>query len=398
MILDYIGLSVRNILKRKMRNFMTIAGIVIGITSITIIVTVGKTGETILASELDKYGMDGVNITSQLGVNGYGRLDENAIDILKDNLSEVSDAMPLMLQFKKAKIINSVSENAVFGIGHNADKLASLTVIYGSNFSYSDIASNSRKCIVDENLALKTYKRKNIVGKHISVLLGGKYIDFEVIGVAKSQSDTLSYLSMGALPEFIYIPYTTLMECDNLTDFDQIVLGVSRDADTSKVASKAQNLLAVTTQNTGGFSAINMRQQKSNVKNITAIVAALLTLIAGISLIVSALSIMIIMVTSVGERKREIGVKKAIGAKSMDIVLEFLIESIIITITGVILGLVLGLSICFVGGYILGISIKVNFEFILFSIVFSALIGILFGVYPARKAASLSPIIALKDE
>ena len=229
-------------------------------------------------------------------------------------------------------------------------------------------------------------------------MLGGKYIDFEVIGVAKSQSDTLSYLSMGALPEFIYIPYTTLMECDNLTDFDQIVLGVSRDADTSKVASKAQNLLAVTTQNTGGFSAINMRQQKSNVKNITAIVAALLTLIAGISLIVSALSIMIIMVTSVGERKREIGVKKAIGAKSMDIVLEFLIESIIITITGVILGLVLGLSICFVGGYILGISIKVNFEFILFSIVFSALIGILFGVYPARKAASLSPIIALKDE
>ena len=203
---------------------------------------------------------------------------------------------------------------------------------------------------------------------------------------------------MGALPEFIYIPYTTLMECDNLTDFDQIVLGVSRDADTSKVASKAQNLLSVTTQNTGGYSAINMRQQKSNVKNITAIVAALLTLIAGISLIVSALSIMIIMVTSVGERKREIGVKKAIGAKSMDIVMEFLIESIIITITGVILGLALGLSICFVGGYILGISIKVNFEFILFSIVFSALIGILFGVYPARKAASLSPIIALKDE
>ena len=398
MILDYIGLSVRNILKRKMRNFMTIAGIVIGITSITIIVTVGKTGETILAGELDKYGMDGVNITSQLGTNGYGKLNDNTIKILKDNLAEVSDAMPLMLDFKKAKILNGIRESAIFGIGHNADKLANLTLLFGSNFSYSDVAAKSRKCIVDENLAQKTYQRKNIVGKHISVLLGGQYVDFEVIGVAKSQSDTINLLSMGAMPEFIYIPYTTFMECDNTTTFDQIVLGVLKDADTSQIALQAQNILSVTTQNAGGYSAINMRQQKSNVKNITAIVAALLTLIAGISLIVSALSIMIIMVTSVGERKREIGVKKAIGAKKIDIVLEFLIESIIITITGVVLGLLLGLSICIAGGYMLGVSIKINFEFILFSIVFSAVIGVLFGVYPARKAAGLSPIIALKNE
>ena len=398
MLIDNFFVVLRGITKKKMRTFLTILGITIGITSVTIIMTIISTGEKIIKNQLDSIGMDSTNIVTTESKTGvYGSLNQGNISIIKNSYG-VDDCMPILAQYSRAKIASNVCDCLLWGIGENADDLVNLKTIYGRAFNKDDIDKTTNKCIVDEEFSKKYYNRTNIVGKKIKILLNGKLLNFDVIGVVKSQSSTLNAISGGFMPHFLYIPYTSYMKYYNLNEYDQVVLKIDESFDVEKISNGVIKALESSYGVKGTYGIFNVKKTKGSLEEIMNIISLILIIIASISLIVSSLMIIITMVTSVSERTKEIGVKKAIGATKLNIVTEFLMQSIIITFLGVISGIILGIIICYIASMIFNISIVININYIILCLIFSLISGIIFGVVPAIKASNLDPINALRYE
>ena len=196
----------------------------------------------------------------------------------------------------------------------------------------------------------------------------------------------------------MYFPYTTMQELYAMSDFHRIAVKVSDDAEPDMVGEKLVKTLSTETGFQNSYTAGSMAKQKEGLSQLMNIVTMILSAVGGVSLFVASLSIMNVMLVSVGEKKREIGIKKAIGAGRGDILKEFLIEASILTMSGSILGVIFGIVISFAGAFIFGISINMRYDIIIFTVLFALFTGIIFGIYPANKASKLKPVDALRNE
>jgi putative ABC transport system permease protein len=251
---------------------------------------------------------------------------------------------------------------------------------------------------VDENFSKTAYGRSNIVGKTISILCAGVMENFEVVGIVKTGSGLLQNLIGDYIPTFVYVPYTTMQNAIGRSTIDQIAVKVKSG---SNMETVGKSIVTNLNRNDGvaeGFSSNNLAKQKDGLTNMMDIVTLILSAVGAISLLVASLSIMIVMLVSVNERTREIGIKKSIGAKRSAILFEFLFEAIMITILGCIAGIIFGYLISFAGASYFGMTLNVRFDIMLLTIGFSLLTGIIFGVYPAAKASNLKPVDALRLE
>ena len=251
-----------------------------------------------------------------------------------------------------------------------------------------DIPTKGKRCVV--------LGRSNIVGKTVGIYLGGQYYDFTVVGVAKSGITGLQSMMAGIIPDFAYVPFTTMQDITGKNTFDKIALLLNKDsADKNLTLTLKEEINGL--KNTENAIAINnFQSQKGQLQDILGIISAALSLIAGISLLVSGITVMTTMLVSVGERTREIGIKKSIGARDRDIMEEFLLESVLLTALGSIGGIILGVLVCWIGCLILGVELIVPVTAIAAAFFFSVFMGAAFGVYPAAKAAGLRPIEALR--
>ena len=256
----------------------------------------------------------------------------------------------------------------------------------------------ARVCIVDESFAMTHYKRTNIVGKNISLSGDSSEQTFTVIGVVRSGGAILQGLMGEVVPSFLYTPYTSLGALPTGQRVTQIVAKLSDGVDEEEATLSVLRTLDRATGRSGGYRAQNLNQQKDELNGVMDIVALVLSAIGGISLLVAGLSIMTVMLVTVHERTREIGIKKAIGASRRIILFEFLAESAVLSFIGGISGLLFGIGAGFVGCLLLGLPFSVDAKALLFCVLFSVVIGILFGVYPASKAAVLSPARSLRSE
>ena len=380
-----------NIFRAKVRSLLTIAGIAVGVFSVTLISTIGAVGTEQVSSTLITMGVDTLLVQAASNSVSVTLTDEDVSEVRK--IDGVTDVMPLMASITEAKMINRRVDCYVWGVDKSADKLISLRAKHGRLITNSDSAALSKVCVIDEQFAEEVYGRSNVVGKKLRMFLGGKYHEFLIIGIAQSGLSSLQGMLSNIMPGFMYIPITTMQHLCGRTTYDKIAVKVSGDDFSPKTVTDALDLK---NGHVDGYLCNNLLSQKSQLDDILSIVTTTLSMTAGISLVVSGISVMTAMMMSVSERTREIGVKKAIGARKRDILGEFLAESVLLTLLGSAGGIVAGLAVSFAGCVILGVPFSVNVGSLVISAVVTALLGAVFGAYPAAKAAKLNPADALR--
>ena len=378
----------------KMRTMLTVIGIAVGVMSVVTVASIGEIGKSSINAELTGMGMDNLVVSSQSGSSK--KLTESELDKIKQ-LDDVGNAMPLMSIMTSGKLRGNYDTYMVWGVNEDADNVIDLEVLHGRLLNRGDIAQKSNVCVIDEAIALENYKRTNIVGKTISLSIGGNTVEFEIAGVVKNGVNTLQNMLGGFIPDFVYIPYSVMQEYSGRNSFDQITVKLEDNAQSVSAAAEVKKMLSSESAESD-YSVDNLLSQKEKMNNILSIASAALSAVAGISLIVSGISIMTVMLVSVSERTREIGIKKSIGASRGVIISEFLFESVLITFIGGLIGITAGVIISALIGAAAGGGLSVNFGLCGTVLLISLAVGGIFGVYPAVKAADLKPVDALRYE
>ena len=390
---DIFRICVKNILRNKLRSTLTMIGIAIGSFSVIIITAIGDVGKHTVNSELDSIGLGGLAVT--VDQRSSVKISDNEIATVSST-ANIKHAIPLMCELTNSRILDSSAQCFAWGVNNQANKIIDLEVLYGRMINQSDIISGAKYCVIDENMAREYYKRSNIVGKKINLLLKGSYQEFEVIGVVASGGNVLQGLMGGFVPYFVYLPYTTMRHYTGRSNYDQIMIRLNEGADSDSVAETITSELEKATGGKGSIYVENLVAQKDSLNTILSAISIVLTAIAAISLVVAGLSIMTVMLVSVHERTREIGIKKSIGASKHKIMLEFLTESFLISLTGAVIGITSAISLTALSSMLFEFPFPSNPGMIGFCLIFAVILSIIFGVYPAGKAAGLKPVDALR--
>ncbi len=380
--------------RSRTRSVLTMSGIAVGVFSVVLISVIGSVGTEQVSRTLVTMGVDTLLIQTADNAVSVTLTDKELTAARR--IEGVSDAMPLMASTTEAKMLGRRLGCFVWGVDRSADRLISLEAIHGRLITNADTAAKARVCVIDEQFALETYGRSNITGKKLRMFLGGKYHEFEIVGIAKSGLSSLQGMLTNIMPGFMYVPITTMQSLCGRHTYDKIAVKLENAEADPSAARRITDTLCDLSGVTDGYVCNNLLAQREQLSDIMGIVTAALSLVAGISLVVSGISVMTTMMMSVAERTREIGVKKAIGAKNSDICAEFLTESILLTLLGSAVGILAGLLAAALGCFIARVPFSADLSSLLISAIASAAIGAVFGAYPAVKAARLSPAEALR--
>ncbi len=384
-----------SIFRSRTRSLLTMAGIAVGVFSVVLVSTVGTTGTAQVSSTLVTMGVDTLLVQSAGNSVSVTITDSDVSTVRR--VDGVKDVMPLMASMTEAKMTGRRLDCYVWGVDRSADRLISLEAEYGRLINNSDSAAGSKVCVIDEQFAVKSYGRSNVVGKSLSMFLGGKYHEFEIIGVASSGLSGLQGMLTNIMPGFMYIPISTMQQLTGRTTYDKLAVKLDdMDADIPVVEAVKQALNAAN-GTADAYIVNNLLAQKGQLEDILGIVTTALSLVAGISLAVSGISVMTTMLMSVTERTREIGIKKSIGATGRDICREFLSEAVALTMLGSAAGASAGLLLSWAGCVVAGIPFQTDWLMMAAAVLASGATGALFGAYPAVKAARLRPVEALRS-
>lgn len=391
--MEYLKSAWRSLFRKKFRTILTLISIAIGVASVVLISMIGDTGKGAINEEINALGLGNLSVSAVQ--KSAVTLDETDLERVQQ-MDFVDDAVPIMMEYTDAVSRGLICNVVAWGIDAGDKQIISLDLLHGSLFTKEEVSKAQKVCLVDEEYAQSVYKRSNIVGKTIKVRLNGVYEELKVIGVVASGGNMLQSLLTDYIPSFIYLPYSTLQQTAARHSFDQIAVKVEPDYDLDMAITRLEHMLNA--QNANSYRVENTQKTKQTFYDILNIVTMVLSLIAGISLMVAGLGIMTVMLSAVSERTREIGIKKSIGAKQKNILLEFLVEAFTISLIGSIIGCISGLSLMLLAGWLLGIAVSVNVSMILFCVLFTVCIGMVFGVYPAYRASKLLPVDALRFE
>lgn len=407
--LEYVKMALDNIRSNKGRSFLTMLGIIIGITSVVTIVSIGNGLKSDVMNASNEQ-----NNTVNIQVNSEEVTDANVIttdDIafLKSSLSDSVDGVYCSSGAQGNVSTRKGNFDSVYLQLNTADYAnAQYTspLVSGNYFTENDVANGNMVCVIDELTAIYLFGNTNVIGMSIEVTVDSSIQNLNVIGIRETSADMMEaekqYQAMGMDKSIsIEVPFTVSNAFTTPVDaFSSVSLTLKNADDSSRIAKTAVQILNSRHQTLGDQpfvqqKPINMADYMGSILDgVTAFVA----LVAGISLIVGGIGVMNIMLVSVTERTREIGIRKALGAKTGSIITQFLCESAIISGMGGIIGIILGAAITALVTAlgIGGIKAQLSFPAILIATIFSCSVGIVFGIYPARKAAKLSPIEALR--
>ncbi|MGE4283168.1 MAG: ABC transporter permease [Clostridia bacterium] len=392
-------MSISSIMSNKLRALLTILGIVIGISSVIIIVSIGKGGQAAILGELDKLGISGVNIKARpndLLIKDLLKIED--VNAIKRYIPQVKSVTPVFNGLGSVKYNNRYREAFLWGIDKEFRSIYPVQLLHGRFINETDTRSQRNVVVIDNVLAQKLFHRQNAVGRSLKLTAKKNTYNMTVIGILKSSNEVFEELFGEQIPAFIYMPVTTIQNIYNMVSVDQISITVNKDENIDEIGVKVIKFLERTHHNENKYYAESMMKQKEQVNKITTILTFIIGAIAAVSLVVGGIGIMNIMLVTVKERTREIGIRKALGAKKKDILVQFMIEAVNMTIVGGILGIIFGLLVSWTICSFSGMPFNISIYTILLAMFFSAFIGLVFGVYPAKKAAGLEPIEALRYE
>lgn len=388
----------------KARSGLTILGIVIGIASVIALTAVGQGAQNSIASNIQSIGSNLVIVQNGAqrtgGVSaGFGSaqsLKTSDADAIREKLNL---AVAVSAEISKRYQITTPGKNTntqVIGTIPDYSATRNVQVENGVFITTQNLENNSKVAVIGPTVKTDLFSEdQDPIGQTIRI----NKIDFKVIGVTKSKGGS----GFNNQDDMVYIPLSTMQK---FFTGDEYLSSISVQAVDQDSMTELQNQITdlilerhnITDPNKADFSTMNQADIASTASSIAGTMTLLLSAIAGISLLVGGIGIMNMMLTSVTERTREIGLRKAIGAKRKDISLQFLTEAITLTFFGGIIGILTGWSISFLATIFFGLATKVSLSSILLAFGVSTGIGIVFGLYPAQRAAGLNPIEALRFE
>lgn len=390
---EAFSMAMKNIRSSKTRSILTMLGIIIGVAAVIVITGLGSGMEKYMREQFESMGTD----TLSVYIMGRGSQKMTVDDMQKivDENSEYFDKMTPYVSFQGSKRVGTESMNSnVTGVSEDFADINKLDIAQGRTLQYLDIAQRTNVCVVGSFINLK-YFGGQALGEKIK--LNGR--DFTIVGVLEEKADSTEYSADDA----IYVPYSTVSRMMNIRDVDSFTITFKDEEMAAEAKTTLENAL---TEYFNGSSDAFYVQSMSEVLDMmnqsTNMLITILTLIAGISLVVGGIGIMNIMLVSVTERTKEIGIRKALGAKERYIMSQFVIEAAATSALGGIIGIVVGYILSFVASKVIFITlgepltVAPTMFAILVSVGISAAIGIFFGYMPAKKAARLNPIDALR--
>ena len=389
----------------KLRTFLTMLGIMIGVSAVVMMVSAGQAVQLHITKSFSSMGSNRIFISpAELvtgGVRGGRGLPSVTIEDVKA-LKELKDVKTASYEARTAVQVVYGSNNygtTVYGTNPDILIVNNSELEDGVMFTEKDVKSARPYAVIGQTMVNELLGLQNPIGK--TIRLKGK--PFKVIGTIKEQGDGLFGNDMD---NFIYIPYTTLRQrlagSDRPKYVDMAYVVADSEDKIESVSKRIEYLLRTRHRLKDGqkndFSIRPMTDFINKVRNVGFVLSTLLAVIASISLIVGSIGIMNMMLVSVTERTREIGIRKALGATYNNILLQFLIEAMVIGIVGGFLGVVIGVIASYGISSFAGWNTVISWWAIVVAVVFSVGIGLFFGIYPARKAALLDPIDALRYE
>ncbi|MDD5458456.1 MAG: ABC transporter permease [Phycisphaerae bacterium] len=413
-----IWIGIENLLLHKLRSFLTMLGVVFGVGSVVAMLAVGEGASKEALSQIQKLGSNNIIITSvksleeessttqhsHMSIYGLTYLDYERI---RESLPNVRKVAAAKLLRKESRLGSNSMELRIVGTTSEWFELVPRPLLAGRTFDQKDVQSSVSVAVLTEFGARKLLATKNTIGQ--TVKIGSDY--FEVIGIIKSESGQAGNIQIPDQQIDAYVPLSTVKEYygdiftkrtsgsyeRELVELHQIIVQTNKTENVEATAAGIERMLQNFHKKKDYDISVPLallKQAEATKRTFNIVLGS----IASISLLVGGIGIMNIMLASVTERTREIGIRRAIGAKRKQIILQFLIETVVLSTLGGVIGLAIGIAIPSIITYFAGMPTVITPRSIVLPLVISVAVGIIFGLYPAASAAKVDPIVALRHE
>lgn len=402
LLLENIGMALSSIKANKMRAFLTMLGIIIGIASVITISSLGDSINSTMNKFFSTFGKNRIIIYPKSEDANYSFTYSDLFS--KDDIEIVKKQFPDIIGYAAPNIGNQaqdvVKNNQKAGITtvgvdyQYFDYVKGYDFIHGRKLTEHDVKNRAKNIIVSDEFAKKLFFKTDCTGEVVHIKSGDIDSDFTIVGVYHKEKTIFDNMNSGNKTE-VFMPYTIFKEADMSFTLDIFLYD---HVDLNKETENIKNFIERYKQKQNFYKVESLQEQVAQVNQIFGMLSLGLGAIAAISLIVGGIGIMNIMLVSVTERTREIGIRKSLGARKKDILSQFLVESIVLSGVGGIIGTIIGLMLSFVFATFIKTDPTIPIKPIVIAVLFSAFVGIFFGLYPANKAAKLDPIDALRYE
>lgn len=381
-----IKLAIAGIQANKLRSFLTMLGVIIGVAAVIVLVSIGEGTSKSVTDRIQGMGSNLISVNIR---NSRISLTYDEVMQWKERTG-VQAIAPVVSGNVTVKYANKKYDTSLEGVNDEYQEVRNHKVQRGRFIIPTDISFRQKVVLLGTEVSSQLFGNVNPVGE--TVKINGQ--NFKVVGLLEEKGSQ----SMGSNDDKVIIPLSTAQRLLSSVGIRSVYIQAESPEAVDTVVFQINNILSRKTNDTDDYRVFNQAEMLSTVNQVTGTLTAMLGGIAGISLVVGGIGIMNIMLVSVTERTREIGIRKAIGAKRKDILRQFLIEALVVSCAGGIIGIILGIGGSRILGSVMSIQTAVSLKIIAIAFGFSVLIGIVFGIYPANKAAKLNPIEALRFE
>ena len=390
MLLENFKLAIKSMVTSKMRTFLSLLGIVIGVGSVVAIMTLGESVKNAINGEMELSGMDIVTLTNT-GSNTI--FDEQLGYTIKESVAGIEEVCIQATGNAMVRHSQETSSATVYGVSSTYASIEQLEIMDGSFFTAQDNMEHNQVVILGYDIALDLFPGGDALGSYVSIFRT-QAKTYKVIGVLADTSES----SLSDTNDNIYMPfYTYSQNMRKVNSVSTYYFKVSDGYSTTDVSTDVKSYLS-NVVSSSEYMVSTAQELVDMANSVMSYLTTFLAAIAAISLLVGGIGIMNIMLVTVVERTKEIGIRKALGATPKTIRHQFLVEATVLSVCGGVLGIVFGLIVSYVVASALSYGMTISFLSIVLSLGFSCAVGIFFGSYPAAKAAALDPIQALSYE
>ena len=400
---EYIKSALSSIRNNKGRSFLTMLGIIIGISAVLVVLIIGDGMKATVNSEIDSMGASSISVS----------LDDTKTDkrFTRSQLKDIEEGIDGIYGLSPSFTIwgNTTSRRGepfelyISGGSQASESTGNIKMLHGRYYNSADVEDGKQVLVVSQSFARHVFGYEEVVGEVLDVTAYNITKQFTIVGVREDTPMDIAFSSYG---EDIILtadgPYTSLAEAysfdvdDMFNSFTIYLDSDNRNRVLAKTRSVVENITGLRGENAVKISSGTGFDETTN--SILNIITSVVAIIAAISLLVGGIGVMNIMTVSVTERTREIGIRKSLGARTSSILTQFLAEASILTFTGGVIGIIFGITVSFIICRIIDFSFLVNPLLVVGVVAISTAIGLFFGIYPAKRAANLDPIEALRNE